>query len=86
MQKNPFQNRKRGKYPIGLVVRVRMISGKELEGQITKIESTALGEYIHIEYEEGLINVTSRQVIGFYDFCPVKATLLRSHYYRDAVR
>ena len=72
MRDIPFQNRKRPKYPIGLIVKVRMISGAELEGQIIRIETTALGTFLHVEYDEGVINVTSRQIIGFYDFCPVK--------------
>jgi hypothetical protein len=72
MQPNPFQNRKRAKYPIGLIVKVRMISGKEMEGQIVRIETTALGEFLHIDYDEGIINVTSKQILGFYDFCPYR--------------
>jgi hypothetical protein len=72
MQTNPFQNKKRGKYPIGLVVKVRMISGTELEGQIIKIETTALGTFLHVEYDDGVINVTSKQILDFYDFCPFR--------------
>jgi hypothetical protein len=60
------------KYPIGLVVRIRMISGQELEGQVVKIKATALGEFLHVEYDDGVINVTSKQIIGFYDFCPLR--------------
>jgi hypothetical protein len=73
MGKGLFQSRRRSAYPVGLFVRVRMVSGRELEGQITKIETTSLGTFLHVEYEDGVINVTSRQVLGYYDFSPLKA-------------
>ena len=50
-----------------------MVSGRELEGQIIKIETTSLGTYLHVEYDEGVINVTSSQILGYYDFSPLQA-------------
>jgi hypothetical protein len=68
-----FTNRRLSAYPIGLFVKVRMISGKEIEAQITRIETTARGTYLNVEFGDEVANVTASQVIGFYDFCFLKA-------------
>jgi len=62
-----------------LIVRVRMISGREIEARITKIETTELGTFLHVEFGEEVANVTSKQILGYYDFCYIKA--LRSKTY-----
>lgn len=67
-----FQDRRRSNYPIGIFVRVRLISGREVEAQIVKIEITTLGTFLHVEFGEEVANVTARQVVGYYDFCPIK--------------
>lgn len=74
-----FQTGKRAKYPIGVIVRVRMISGTELEGQVTKIETTTLGTFLHVEYDYGVINVTSKQILGYYDFSVLKLRGARAY-------
>lgn len=56
-----------------------MISGQELEGQIIKIETTTLGTFLHVEYDEGLINVTRKQILGYYDFCFMKPGFRRRY-------
>jgi hypothetical protein len=66
-----FQERRRSNYPIGVFVRVRLISGREVEAQIVKIETTALGTFLHVEFGEEVANVTAGQVVGYYDFCPL---------------
>jgi hypothetical protein len=66
-----FQERRRSNYPIGILVRVRLNSGREVEAQIVKIETTALGTFLHVEFGEEVVNVTAGQVIGYYDFCPL---------------
>jgi hypothetical protein len=72
-----LQRRKRALYPVGLIVRVRLASGREVEGQITRIESTPLGDYLRFEFDEEVANITSRQIIGFYDFCFLGARRMR---------
>lgn len=67
-----FKNRRLRSYPIGLLVRVRMISEREIEAQITRIETTGLGTFLHVEFDDEVANVTAKQIIGFYDFCFVK--------------
>lgn len=64
-----FQTRRLPSYPIGLIVRVHLVSGREVEAQIVKIETTVLGTFLHVEYDEEVANVTSRQILGFYNFC-----------------
>ena len=64
-------------YPIGAVVRVRLISAREVEGQVIKVETTALGTFMHVEFGEEVAQVTGKQVIGFYDFCLLKAWMVR---------
>jgi hypothetical protein len=64
-------------YPIGVLVRVRLISGREIEGQVIKVETTALGTFMHVEFDDEVANVTGKQVIGFYDFCFLKAWMVR---------
>ena len=64
-------------YPIGVVVRVKMVSGREIEGQVIKVETTALGKFLHVEFGEEVANVTAKQVIGFYEFCFLKAWMVR---------
>ena len=64
-------------YPIGVVVRVRMVSGRQIEGQVIKVETTALGTFLHVEFGEEVANVTANQVIGFYDFCLLKAWMVK---------
>jgi hypothetical protein len=72
-----LQRRKRALYPVGLVVRVRLSSGREVEGQITRIENTSLGGYLRFEFDEELANITSTQIVGFYDFCFLGARRMR---------
>jgi hypothetical protein len=64
-------------YPIGAVVRVRLISGREVEGQVIKVETTALGTFMHVEFADEVAHVTGKQVIGFYEFCLMKAWMVR---------
>jgi hypothetical protein len=72
-----FQARRVRTYPIGAVVKVRLVSGREIEGQVIKVETTALGTFLHVEFGDEVANVTERQVIGFYDFCLLKAWMVR---------
>jgi hypothetical protein len=74
-----FQARRARTYPIGAVVRVRMISGREIEGQVIKVETTALGTFMHVEFGEEVAYVTGKQVVGFYDFCLMKAWMVRRY-------
>jgi hypothetical protein len=46
-----------------------MMSGKEIDAQITRIETTALGTYLNVEFGDEVASVTAKQIIGFYDFC-----------------
>jgi hypothetical protein len=68
-----FRNRRLPSYPTGLFVKVCMMSGKEIEAQITSIETTGLGTFLHVESGDEAANVTAKQIIGFYDFCFLKA-------------
>jgi hypothetical protein len=73
-KKNPsFQERRLPTYPIGLVIRVLLWSGRQVEAQVVRIETTALGTFLHVEFGEEVANVTFNQIIGFYDFCFMKA-------------
>ena len=67
-----FRKRRLRSYPIGAFVRVRMISGRELEAQVTKIETTALGTFLHVEFDDEVAHVTSNQIVGYYDFSTLK--------------
>jgi hypothetical protein len=69
-----FINRRRSSYPIGLFVRIRMVSGKEVDAQITRIETTALGTYLNVEFDDEVASVTAKQILGFYDFCFFKGS------------
>jgi hypothetical protein len=72
-KKHPgFQERKLPTYPIGLIVRVLLWSGRQVEAQVIRIETTALGTFLHIEFDEEVANITFNQIIGFYDFCFLK--------------
>ena len=64
-------------YPIGAVVRVRLISAREVEGQGIKVETKALGTFMHVEFGDEVAQVTGKQVMGFYDFCLLKAWMVR---------
>jgi hypothetical protein len=64
-------------YPIGAVVKVRLISAREVVGQVIKVETTALGTFMHVEFGEEVAHVTGKQVMGFYDFCLLKAWMVR---------
>ena len=64
-------------YPIGVLVRVRLVSGREIEGYVIKVETTALGTFLHVEFGDEVANVTANQVIGFYDFCFLKAWMVK---------
>jgi hypothetical protein len=64
-----FRNRRLPSYPIGILVKVRMVSGKEIDAQITRIETTALVTYLNVEFDDEVANVTAKQILGFYDFC-----------------
>ena len=70
--RSSFRERRRPNYPAGLFVRVRLVSGREIDAQIIKIETTTLGTFFHVEFGEEVANVTARQVVGYYDFCPLK--------------
>ena len=74
-----FATRRLHFYPIGVIVRVRMVSGREIEGLIIRIEITAAGAFHHIEFGEEIVTVTKRQIIGFYDFCFLKATFFNKY-------
>jgi hypothetical protein len=67
-----FREQRRSNYPAGLFVRVRLVSGHETDAQIIKIETTMLGTFLHVEFGEEVANVTAKQVVGYYDFCPLK--------------
>ena len=54
-----------------------MVSGRQIEGQVIKVETTALGTFLHVEFGEEVANVTANQVIGFYDFCLLKAWMVK---------
>lgn len=77
--KSPFQTRRLPSYPVGLIVRVRLISGREIEAQVTKIETSALGTFLHVEFDQEVANVTSRQILGFYDFCFIKTSRVKTY-------
>jgi hypothetical protein len=64
-----FSKRKRPTYPLGLVVRVQLVSGRQVEGRITNIQPTSLGIYFRVEFGQEVASITVRQVLGFYDFC-----------------
>jgi hypothetical protein len=55
-----FQERRLRTYPIGLIVRVLLWSGRKVEAQISKIETTALGTFLHVEFEQEIANVTGQ--------------------------
>src|ERR1700689_3408486 len=67
-----FQTRRLSSYPIGLIVRVRLVSGREIEGQMVKMETTVLGAFLHVGCVQEVANVWSSQILGFYYFCSVK--------------
>lgn len=72
-KKHPgFQERKLPTYPIGLIIRVLLWSGRQVEAQVIRIETTALGTFLHVEFGEEVANITFNQIIGFYDFCFLK--------------
>jgi hypothetical protein len=64
-----FRNRRLPSYPIGLFVKVRMMSGREIDAQIRRVETTALGTYLNVEFDDEVASVTAKQIMGFYDFC-----------------
>jgi hypothetical protein len=79
-ERNPnFKARRVRVYPIGVLVRVRLVSGREIEGQVIKVETMALGTFLHVEFGEEVANVTEKQVMGFYDFCLLKAWMVRRY-------
>jgi len=47
-------------YPLGLIARVHLVSGRKIEAQIVKIETTVLGAFLHIEHDEEVANVTCK--------------------------
>ena len=72
-KKHPgFQERKLPTYPIGLIIRGLLWSGRQVEAQVIRIETTALGTFLHVEFGEEVANITFNQIIGFYDFCFLK--------------
>jgi hypothetical protein len=72
-KKNPnFQEGRLSTYPIGLIIRVLLWSGRQVEAQVIRIETTALGTFLHVEFGEEVANITFNQIIGFYDFCFLK--------------
>jgi hypothetical protein len=79
-EKDPnFKSRRIRAYPIGLLVRARLISGREIEGQVIKVETTALGTFLHVEFGDEVANLAANQVLGFYDFCFLKAWMIRRY-------
>jgi hypothetical protein len=56
-----------------------MVSGREIEGHIVRIEITAVGTFHHVEFGDEIATVTKRQIIGFYDFCFLKATFFNKY-------
>lgn len=54
-----------GVYPIEVLVRVKLVSGREIEGQVIKVETTALGTFLHVEVGEEVANETEKQTVGF---------------------
>jgi hypothetical protein len=74
-----FQTRRLPSYPVGLVVRGRLVSGREVEAQIVKIETTVLGTFLHVEYDQEVANVTSRQILGFYNFCFIRTSDVKTY-------
>ena len=56
-----------------------MISGREVEARIAEIEMTELGTFLHVEFEQEVANVTSKQVVGFYDFCFIKKAQAKTY-------
>jgi hypothetical protein len=71
--KNPiFQEGQLPTYPIGLIVRVLLWSGRQVEAKVIRIETTAVGTFLHVEFGGEVANVTFKQVVGFYDFSFVK--------------
>jgi hypothetical protein len=67
-----FQERRLPTYPIGLIVRVLLWSGRQVEAKVIRIETTALGTFLHVEFGEEVANITFNQIIGFYNFCFLK--------------
>ncbi len=53
-----------------------MTSGREIDAQILKVETTALGTFLHVEFEQEVANVVLNQIVGFYDFCYLKRRLI----------
>jgi exonuclease I len=56
-----------------------MVSGKEIEAQITRIETTVLGTYLNVEFDDEVASITAKQIIGFYDFCFFKGRRGKQH-------
>jgi hypothetical protein len=72
-KKHPgFQERRLRTYPIGLIIRVLLWSGRQVEAKVNRIETTALGTFLHVEFDDEVANVTFQQIVGFYDFCSLK--------------
>ncbi len=44
-----------------------------------RVETTALGTFMHVEFGEEVAQVTGKQVVGFYDFCSMKAWMVRRY-------
>jgi hypothetical protein len=74
-----FQERRLSTYPIGLIIRVLLWSGRQVEAQVIRIETTDLGTFLHVEFGEEAANITFNQIIGFYDFCFLKGQSKRSN-------
>jgi hypothetical protein len=78
-----FQDCRLTSYPIGLIVRVLLWSGRVVVAQVIKAETTALGTFLHVEFGDEVANVTFEQVTGFYDFCflkgPAKMRSIQKH-------
>ena len=67
-----FQERRLQTYPIGLIVRVVLWSGRVVVAQVIRAETTSLGTFLHVEFGDEVANVTFDQITGFYDFCLLK--------------
>jgi hypothetical protein len=78
-----FQERRLHTYPIGLIVRVLLWSGRVVVAQVIRAETTSLGTFLHVEFGDEVANVTFEQITGFYDFCllkvPVKIRSTQKH-------
>jgi hypothetical protein len=77
-KKANFKSGRLAAYPVGLIIRAVLVSGREVDAQIVSIETTTLGTFLHIEFGQEAASVTFKQIVGFYDFCFVRRRKARS--------